>query len=101
MAAGRPVVATAAGGVLDIIRDRIDGRLVPIQDAAAMSQAIVELLQDPEQARRLGQAGRKRVETRFTVPHQVATVEQVYETLLDTAPQDRARIRWQQIGTTS
>lgn len=97
MAACKPVVATAAGGVLDIIRDGLDGRLVPIQDADAMSQAIVELALHPEQARQMGQAARRRVETQFTLPRQVATMERVYSTLLDTPPNDRARIPWQRI----
>jgi glycosyltransferase involved in cell wall biosynthesis len=97
MAAFKPVIATAAGGVLDIIRDGLDGRLVPIRDAHAMSQAIVELVLDPDQAKKMGRAARRRVETRFTLPRQVATIEQVYSTLLDTPPQDRARIQWQRI----
>jgi glycosyltransferase involved in cell wall biosynthesis len=97
MAAGKPVVATAAGGVLDIIQDGIDGQLVPIQDAQAMSQAIVELILDPQKAKRMGQAARRRVEAKFTLPRQVATMEQVYRTLLDTPSQDRAHIQWQHI----
>jgi glycosyltransferase involved in cell wall biosynthesis len=100
MAAYKPVIATAAGGVLDIIRDGLDGRLVPIQDADVMSQAIVELVLDPEKARRMGQAARRRVETQFTLPRQVATIEQVYSTLLDTPPKDRASIEWQHILNT-
>jgi glycosyltransferase involved in cell wall biosynthesis len=97
MAAYKPVVATAAGGVLDIIRDGVDGRLVPIQDPQAMSQAIVELVENPEKAVAMGRAARRRVEAQFTLPRQVATIEQVYSTLLDTPPGDRARIQWQSI----
>jgi glycosyltransferase involved in cell wall biosynthesis len=97
MAAGKPVIATAAGGVLDIIRDGIDGRLVPIQDAGAMSQAIVELVLDPDRASTMGQAARRRVEDKFTVPHQVSIVQQVYDTLLDAPSTERARIQWQKI----
>jgi glycosyltransferase involved in cell wall biosynthesis len=101
MAAGKPVVATAAGGVLDIIRDGLDGRLVPIQDADRMSQAIVELVLNPEKAERMGQAARRRVETKFTLPRQVATIEQVYSTLLRTPPKERAHIQWQQVLDTA
>jgi glycosyltransferase involved in cell wall biosynthesis len=97
MAAYKPVVATAAGGVLDIIRDRVDGRLVPIQDPQAMSQAIVELVAHPERAEKMGQEARRRVEAKFTLPRQVATLQQIYSTLLDTPPRDRAHIQWQNI----
>jgi glycosyltransferase involved in cell wall biosynthesis len=97
MAAGKPVVATAAGGVLDIIRDGTDGRLVPIQDADAMSQALVELLADPEKAAAMGRAARQRVEAKFTVSRQVAILQKVYGTLVDTPTRDRAGIRWQQV----
>jgi glycosyltransferase involved in cell wall biosynthesis len=97
MAAGKPVVATAAGGVLDIIQDGLDGRLVPIRDADRMSQAIVELILDPQKAEQMGQAARRRVEAKFTLPRQVATIEQVYSTLLDTPPKERAHIQWRHI----
>jgi len=97
MAAGKPVIATAAGGVLDIIRDGTDGRLIPIQDADAMSQALIDLLVDPQKAAAMGRAARRRVEDKFTVPRQVAILQKVYGTLLDTPTRDRARIRWQQV----
>jgi glycosyltransferase involved in cell wall biosynthesis len=83
--------------VLDNIRDGIDGRLVPIQDADAMSQALIELLADPDKATAMGHAARRRVEIEFTVPHQVATLQKVYGTLLDTPTRDRAGIRWQRV----
>jgi glycosyltransferase involved in cell wall biosynthesis len=95
MAAGRPVVATAAGGVLDIIQDGIDGRLVPIGDADAMSQAIVDLFLEPDKAEQIGQAARRRIEACFALPQQVATIEKVYDTILGTRPRDRGQIQWQ------
>jgi glycosyltransferase involved in cell wall biosynthesis len=84
MAAGKPVVATAAGGPVDIIEDGISGRLVPCKDARTMAAAIVELLSDPEKARRIGQAARRRVETAFNVDKHVAAIQTLYETILST-----------------
>jgi len=90
MAAGKPVVATAAGGVLDIIEDGVNGLLVPRQDSRAMAEAVVELLSDREKARRMGLAARRRVEEKFTVQRHVAAVQQVYDAVLGTPQGQRA-----------
>jgi glycosyltransferase involved in cell wall biosynthesis len=86
MAAGKPVVATAAGGVLDIIEDGISGSLVPSKDATAMAAAIVELLSNSEKAHQMGQAARRRVELKFTLQRQVAAIQQIYDTTLADRP---------------
>jgi len=62
MAAARPVVASAISGMPLAIEDGVHGRLVPERDPEALAGAIVDLLTDPEAARRLGEAGRRRVE---------------------------------------
>ncbi len=82
MAAGCPVVATRAGGVLDIVQDGRTGWLVPIKDEVAMAEAIVKALKDREFAQRLGQNGRRLVATKFSVAQYVAGVEAVYAELL-------------------
>jgi len=82
MAAGKPVVATAAGGVLDIIEDGVNGVLVPCQDSKAMAEAVLALLSDREKARQIGQAARQRVEEQFTVERHVAAIQQVYDACL-------------------
>ena len=58
MAAGCAVVGSAVPGVREVIRDGIDGRLVAEGDAAAMAQALQDLLEDPDAAARLGAAAR-------------------------------------------
>jgi len=58
MAAGCAVVGSAVPGVREVIRDGIDGRLVPEGDAEAMAQALQALLEDPDAAARLGAAAR-------------------------------------------
>ena len=61
MAAGRPVVATAISGLLLAVADGLTGRLVLERDPAALAVAVIDLLGDPERARCLGEAGRRRV----------------------------------------
>jgi glycosyltransferase involved in cell wall biosynthesis len=65
MAAGLPVVASAVGGVPEIVADGDTGLLVPPGDAAALAAALERLLADAALRRRLGAAGRERVRERF------------------------------------
>lgn len=60
MAAGVPVVATAAGGVVELIRDGVEGRLVPVGDAGALARGLSELLGDDRLRERMGAAARTR-----------------------------------------
>ena len=59
---GRPVVATAVGGIPEVVTDGRDGLLVPPRDAAALAQAAIRLLQDRALRRRLGRAARQKCE---------------------------------------
>ena len=61
MAHGRPVVATAVGGLVDAVEDGVTGLLVPPRDAAALRAALERLLGDTELRRSLGAAARERV----------------------------------------
>ncbi len=76
MAAARPVVVTAVGGNPELVRDGIDGLLVPRGDAAAMTRAFLDLLGDEAKARAMGEAGRARVREKFRLDD---TVERYYE----------------------
>ncbi len=63
---GRPVVASAVGGIRDQIDDGVQGLLVrDPTDLAAFGAAVTRLLGDPELAHRLGEAGRQRVVDRY------------------------------------
>jgi glycosyltransferase involved in cell wall biosynthesis len=84
MAAGRPVVATAAGGVLDIVEDQVTGLLVPPKNAALMAKAIQQLLENPEQAGKLGQRAQQHAKERFSVKRHVTAVQRVYQKILAT-----------------
>ena len=68
MAHGRPVVASAVGGLRDLVADGKTGLLVPPRDPAALRAALERLLGDPELRRRLGAAGRERARERFSWP---------------------------------
>jgi glycosyltransferase involved in cell wall biosynthesis len=66
MAHGRPVVASAVGGLLDLVADGETGILVPPGDVLALRSALRRLLDDPDLRRRLGEAGRRRISERFS-----------------------------------
>jgi glycosyltransferase involved in cell wall biosynthesis/protein-tyrosine-phosphatase len=69
MALGRPVVATAVGGVPEVVTDRVNGLLVAPGDDRALADACLALALDPSWARTLGDAARRTVTERFS--HQV------------------------------
>ena len=66
MAHGRPVVASAVGGLVDAVEDGVSGLLVPPRDVSALRSAIERLLGDRELRDRLGTAARTNVRERFT-----------------------------------
>jgi glycosyltransferase involved in cell wall biosynthesis len=90
MEAARPIVATAVGGVPDLIDDRVHGLLVPPRDHRALADAIASLLADPEHARRLGASAQARRRAELDIATLVARLEDLYEELLE---QKRARTR--------
>ena len=78
MACGKAIVATRTGGIPEVVEDGETGTLVPPRDHAAMAQAILAMLADDEQRRRMGEAGLARVQARFTVERMVAETAAVY-----------------------
>ncbi len=79
---GKPVIGADAGGIPGVIADGIDGLLVPFGDVPALAGALRRLLDDPALRHRLGAAGRRKVEERYTWDHIVAAVANVYDALL-------------------
>lgn len=65
MCMGLPVVVTGVGGVPELVRDGVDGLLVPARDPPAMAKAIGSVLRDPDRARRMGESGAARVRAQF------------------------------------
>jgi glycosyltransferase involved in cell wall biosynthesis len=78
MACARPIVATRAGGIPEVVEDGVTGTLVPPRDHAAMAQAILALLGDEATRQQMGEAGLARVNARFTVERMVAQTAAVY-----------------------
>ncbi len=66
MACGLPVIATATGGLIDIVDDRQNGLLIPVTDFRALFDALHQLMSDPALAARLGQAARRTVCQRYS-----------------------------------
>jgi glycosyltransferase involved in cell wall biosynthesis len=87
MAAGKPVIATAVGGVPELVTPSETGWLVPPRDSDLFAEAILELASNPERGRALGRNGRSRFEREYTVELMV----QRYAALLSEADQDWAK----------
>ena len=83
LAAGVPAVATRVGGTPDVIRDGVDGFLVEVGDAAALSERLAELARDPQRRAKMGSDGRERVLGRYAVERLVDDMDRLYRSLLD------------------
>jgi len=83
MAASLPVVATDVGGNAEAVKDGVSGFIVPPDDIAALSEAIIELLSDPSKAKEMGIAGRDLAAERFTIEAMMNRITHVYASLLN------------------
>jgi glycosyltransferase involved in cell wall biosynthesis len=82
-AAGLPVVASAHGGVTELVRHGVTGMLVAPGHPEALAMALRLLADDPALARRLGEAGRTDVTERFPVDRMLARLQAIYDRLAD------------------
>jgi glycosyltransferase involved in cell wall biosynthesis len=82
LAAERPVIATAVGGVPDVVDEGVDGFLVGLGDVDAMVDRLEQLAGDPGLRARMGAAGRERVVPRYAVSRLVDDVDALYRELL-------------------
>jgi glycosyltransferase involved in cell wall biosynthesis len=82
MACGRPVVATAVGGLVDSVADGVTGDLVPPRDPGRLGAVLAALLADPERRAAYGAAGIARVRARYRWSRVVADTEAVYRQVL-------------------
>jgi alpha-maltose-1-phosphate synthase len=78
MACETPVVASAVGGILEVVVDGETGLLVPPGKPDALAEALRRLLGDPALGRRLGRAGRRRVEAHFSWASVAERTERIY-----------------------
>lgn len=96
MACGAPVVGTATGGIPEVVDDGVTGLLVPIEQAedgtgtpldperfvADLARALVEVVSDPDRAKRMGAAGRARAERDFGWERISKRTQEIYRSLL-------------------
>ena len=78
MALAKPVIATDGGGTRELVVDRKTGLLVRASDAAAVAAAVEDLMDHPEIAARMGQAGYERLRREFTLDRMVDDTIAVY-----------------------
>lgn len=86
MALERPVLATRISGVVDLIEEGVSGLLVPPKDPAALAEGIAQLIGDPLLRKRLGEAGRQRIESHFHADVIAAKCEEYYSGLFKGSP---------------
>lgn len=82
LAAGLPCVTTDVPGCREVVRDGVNGLLVPPRDSGALARALEQLLIDPDMRQRMGQQGRQRVECEFSTELIVAQTLNLYYEML-------------------
>jgi glycosyltransferase involved in cell wall biosynthesis len=78
MAAGIPCIASNASSIPEIVEDGVTGILHAVGDSGAISEAIVDLLSNPERARAMGEAGARVAREKFTISRMLDQVEEVF-----------------------
>jgi glycosyltransferase involved in cell wall biosynthesis len=81
MAAGKPIVASNVGGIPDLVQHEYNGLLVPPADDKALAAAIMQLINNPEKAKLMGQRGRERCH-QFSVEAMTEKIDRLYLELL-------------------
>ena len=82
MATSLPIIATAVGGIPELVRDGDNGLLVTPRDPAALAEAIQRLADNPAKSRQMGERGRERMEEQFTLERKILETEQLCSELL-------------------
>jgi glycosyltransferase involved in cell wall biosynthesis len=93
MASALPVVATRVGGIPEVVRDGVTGQLVPPDDAGALADAVLALMDDPSRAADLGLAAREEVERHYTIDRMVERFERLYLAEIETHVWNRGNRR--------
>jgi glycosyltransferase involved in cell wall biosynthesis len=93
MACGLPVVATRAGGVVDIVEDNRSGLLVSARDPASIANAVASLANDATTRAQLGSAARTRVSENFSMDAMTKKTIDLYRDCLVTGAPNRGRAK--------
>ena len=90
MSAGKPVVVTQFAGAMDLVQDGQTGYLVPIRDPQALAEKILYVLDHPDQARAVAQAGQAAIEERFANNRNTTRIIELWQATaaLGTAPRN-------------
>lgn len=81
-AMSKPVVATAVDGTREVVVHQNTGILVPPANSSALADALISLLKNPEQQKRLGEAAKRRAREMFSLDQQIGQTADLYERLL-------------------
>jgi glycosyltransferase involved in cell wall biosynthesis len=90
LAAGRPIVATDADGLVDVLTDRHDALIVPRRDSRALADRIIELIDRPDERQRLG-ANARVTARQYDINAFVAKMERLYDVLHEHSRASRRR----------
>jgi glycosyltransferase involved in cell wall biosynthesis len=85
LARAKPVVASAVGGIPEVIEDGVDGRLVPPEDPGALAAVLDDFFRRSDHALQMGRRGAARVQERYTWPRVIESFEAVYDEVLGLA----------------
>ncbi|MDA3876983.1 MAG: glycosyltransferase [Halothiobacillus sp.] len=93
MGCGIPVIATAVGGVPEIIQDGITGWIVETSDAALLTEAVMKALKlEPNMLFEIGKSARKSIESRFEPKKYISDVEKIYQSILSPTNQTQSAL---------
>ncbi len=81
MAASKPVVATAVGGIPSVVVKGETGSLVPAQDPIALANACIELINNPQLCQSMSRAAFKRVKSKYSIESMIDQVSEIYQAL--------------------
>ena len=79
MSCGLPIITTDCGGMNEAIENEVEGLIVPVWDEEAMAEALTRLAANMDLRKRMGEAGRKRIITEFTLEHQISIFKQLIQ----------------------
>ena len=92
MSASTPVVATRSGGCEDMVVEGETGYLVSTSDPKGLATAIISMMDNPEERRRMGENGRKRLQTRFSHQDYIQKVSQLFREVAQQRPPAEIRL---------
>lgn len=83
MAFAKPVVASAVGGIPEVVQDGVSGLLFPPGDSSALAQQLIQLLGDPQRRRTMGEAGCHLAEEQFGIKAHIEALQNIYRQVMD------------------